>query len=409
MLAACGGGGGVTPAPAPKLTVTGTASEGELIVGKAVRLKDINGKLAAGANTDATTGNYSIDVSDLTAPFLLTVTGTNGAYLSLARADGTANLNPITTIVVALAGGTSDAEALFTNITPSQLTAINTNYTAKSALVTTSLQAVLPTGVTALSYFTGTVTAGTGMDALFDNYQLTIHPADGITVKTKGVSAVTVLTIPAATVSANTTDPLPPINTPPVANAGSAQSVIAGAVVTLDGSASSDVNSNQLTNSWGISSKPSGSSATLSSATAVKPSFTADLPGTYVFSLAVNDGKLNSAPSTVTITAAAANVTPVANAGSAQRIVAGAVVTLDGSASSDANNDPLTYSWSLTTKPSASSTVLSSATAAKPTFTADLPGTYVFSLVVNDGKLSSDPAIVSITSIANEGSATVTW
>lgn len=58
----------------------------------------------------------------------------------------------------------------------------------------------------------------------------------------------------------------------------------------------------------------------------------------------------------------AANVAPVANAGSAQSILTGAVVTLNGSASTDANSDPLTYAWTLTSKPVGSAAVLSIST-----------------------------------------------
>jgi hypothetical protein len=193
--------------------VSGTASEGALITGRVVKLKDAYGNPAVETITN-TTGGFSIDVANLTAPFLVTVTGTNGTYISLAQTAGTANINPITTMVVALAAGTPDVSALFTGLTPAQLTTINTNYTVKSALVTTSLQAALPSGFTAGSYFTGTVTAGTGMDAMFDTYQIVVHPTNGITVKTNDASATTCLTIPVATVTANTTGPLPTINVP---------------------------------------------------------------------------------------------------------------------------------------------------------------------------------------------------
>ena len=43
-----------------------------------------------------------------------------------------------------------------------------------------------------------------------------------------------------------------------------------------------------------------------------------------------------------------ANHAPVANAGSAQTVFKASTVTLDGSASSDADGDQLTYSWAQT-------------------------------------------------------------
>jgi hypothetical protein len=81
-------------------------------------------------------------------------------------------------------------------------------------------------------------------------------------------------------------------------------------------------------------------------------------------------------------------------------VVAGSAVTLDGSASSDANSDPLTYAWTLTSKPAGSTAALSSATSAKPTFTADVAGTYVGTLTVNDGKVNSTAAVAAVTSSA---------
>jgi hypothetical protein len=100
---------------------------------------------------------------------------------------------------------------------------------------------------------------------------------------------------------------------------------------------------------------------------------------------------------TETIRSKNIQVAPVAKAGKNQSLALGALVTLDGTASGDANGDALTYAWTLTSKPPGSNAALSSATASKPTFTADVAGTYVFSLVVNDSKVSSNSGTVNIT------------
>ncbi len=86
-------------------------------------------------------------------------------------------------------------------------------------------------------------------------------------------------------------------------NAGPNQAVTAGDLVTLTGAGSTDSNGNPLTYAWTLTSKPAGSTATLTGATTVNPTFTADLAGEYVASLVVNDGVVNSSPSTVTVTA----------------------------------------------------------------------------------------------------------
>ena len=186
-------------------------------------------------------------------------------------------------------------------------------------------------------------------------------------------------------------------NTAPVSDAGPVQNVTTGTLVTLDGSGSSDANGDTLTYSWSFTSKPASSAAALSSAAVVSPTFTADKDGAYVLSLVVNDGRVSSTADTVTITAATANSAPVANAGIDQNVATSSVVTLDGSGSSDANGDTLTYSWSFTSKPASSAAALSSAAVVSPTFTADKDGAYVLSLVVNDGRVSSTADTVTIT------------
>ncbi len=173
----------------------------------------------------------------------------------------------------------------------------------------------------------------------------------------------------------------------PVANAGPDRTVLTGTLVTLDGSGSSTSNGVSPTFRWSFTSMPAGSAASLSSTTAVHPTFTPDLDGTYVISLVVNDAQTDSAADTVTITAT--NASPIANAGPDQTVLKGTLVTLDGSGSNDANGDPLAYMWSITSMPAGSAAALSSTTAIHPTFTPDLDGTYVISLVVNDGKMAS--------------------
>ncbi|MDY6793291.1 MAG: Ig-like domain-containing protein [Thermodesulfobacteriota bacterium] len=94
-----------------------------------------------------------------------------------------------------------------------------------------------------------------------------------------------------------------PVNDPPVANAGTDQSVNTGDTVNLDGTLSSDVDGNNLNYQWSFVTLPSGSSAALSDPAAANPTFTADVAGTYELQLVVNDGTVDSPPDMVTITA----------------------------------------------------------------------------------------------------------
>lgn len=90
------------------------------------------------------------------------------------------------------------------------------------------------------------------------------------------------------------------------------------------------------------------------------------------------------------------NQTPVANAGPDQTVSVDDTVTLDGSGSSDADGDPLTYQWLFVSQPEGSAASLSDLSAVNPAFVVDVAGTYVVQLIVNDGTVDSDPDTVTI-------------
>ena len=177
-----------------------------------------------------------------------------------------------------------------------------------------------------------------------------------------------------------------------------------GQTVQLDGSGSSDADGDPLTYRWALTTRPAGSQATLANATTVAPTFVVDQLGTYVAQLIVNDGTFDSLPDTVTL---AGEARPVANAGPDQTVFVGQTVQLDGSGSSDADGDPLTYRWALTTRPAGSQATLTNATTVAPTFVVDQLGTYVAQLIVNDGTFDSLPDTVTLAGearpVANAG------
>jgi hypothetical protein len=187
------------------------------------------------------------------------------------------------------------------------------------------------------------------------------------------------------------------LNAAPIAVTSPAQSVLVGAVVQIDGLGSSDPNRDELLYKWSMVTKPTGSSADVLSKDKVRTEFTADVPGVYVVGLTVNDRSLSSDMVAVTITASAANGPPTAVAGPAQNVLKGAVVKLDGSGSSDPNGDPLNYRWAVVSAPVGSSASLNDDKVAKPTFTADVSGVYVLSLIVSDATLKSELSTVTVT------------
>jgi hypothetical protein len=125
------------------------------------------------------------------------------------------------------------------------------------------------------------------------------------------------------------------------------------------------------------------------------PTLVIDAHGTYEIELVVNDGEADGVPDTVLL--AVGNVAPVADAGPDQAAFVGDAVTLDGSASHDADGDSLTYRWTLVDRPADSTTDLSESTAVTPTLVIDAHGSYVVELVVNDGFEDSAPDAVALT------------
>ena len=125
--------------------------------------------------------------------------------------------------------------------------------------------------------------------------------------------------------------------------------------------------------------------------------------GDYKLKLTVSDG-YESVSQEVTVSYSAENVAPVANAGGAKSLEIRETATLDGSGSYDGNEDAITYTWKLLSKPENSTAELSDSTVAKPDFTPDQVGDYLFSLTVNDGEFTSEADMVRLSASATGSS-----
>ena len=179
----------------------------------------------------------------------------------------------------------------------------------------------------------------------------------------------------------------------PIANAGVDQNIYTGTNVVLDGSASSDIDGRILNYTWTFTLKPTASTAILSNTTSMQPTFTADMDGVYVVSLVVNASSSYSIADTIKVTA---NSAPVADAGPDQIVYINSIVTLDGSNSHDPENSPLSYIWSIVSKPNLSNDLLDDNYIVNPTFTPSVEGNYTIELIVNDGEQNSTIDSVSI-------------
>ena len=192
------------------------------------------------------------------------------------------------------------------------------------------------------------------------------------------------------------------VNRPPVADAGADQSIAEGSPVTLDGSASFDIDNDVIDFAW---TQVSGPAVTLTGANTANPTFDAPyfeaggatgVVATLVFELLVDDEFPADAPAdgytldnvrdTVTIEITNTNNLPVASAGTDQTVDEGTSVTLDGSLSSDPDSDALAYSWTQVGGPPV---VLSAGDTATPNFTAPFVSAggadLEFQLSVDDG------------------------
>lgn len=188
-------------------------------------------------------------------------------------------------------------------------------------------------------------------------------------------------------------------NLRPIAEAGADQSVVQiGSIIQLNGSASYDDDGHvPLSYAWSLLEKPTTSNATLSSSNTPTPLFTADTNGDYLFQLVVQDSLLAaSTPDRVRVSFN--NVAPTCDAGGNQSVNLGATVILDGSHTVDANGDPLTFTWSLVSRPAGSVSALANAAHNIAQITPDQPGTYVASLSASDGRVTcvSSTALIQV-------------
>lgn len=162
--------------------------------------------------------------------------------------------------------------------------------------------------------------------------------------------------------------------------------------IVLDGSLSSDANGDELIYIW---RQESGTPVVLNNSNTSQPYFVPEVPGNYVFSLAVSDGVSESKKAYVNvIVLTPSNLPPHAVIVPVPaRVKAGNTIILDGSLSRDPEYGELSFNWEQISGPAI---YLTNASNKKVTITPQDPGVYSFKLNVSDGVNTSSSNITFI-------------
>lgn len=195
------------------------------------------------------------------------------------------------------------------------------------------------------------------------------------------------------------------INQPPTANAGGNKNIqLPVHQVSVSGAASTDPDGTVSSYAWSIISKPSGSNPSITSASSAITVIGAHTSGrdtleqgTTVVRLTVTDnGGATSTQDINIVVNAAANFSPVANAGPDVAVTLPGIATLLGNNSRDPDGTISTYAWSQISGPNTAT--IETGSSANTSILNAIAGTYVFRLTVTDnsGATATDDVTVTV-------------
>jgi fibronectin type 3 domain-containing protein len=176
MLASCGGGGsqGVSSE-----VVSGVAATGAPLAGE-TRIKDSSTPAREKTTVIGSDGSFAFDVSDMQGPFILRATGsaqgTNYTLYSFAEKSGTANINPLSSALVANAAGVDDPAEIYERPAPATLEKIKSGLPdAVAALRSVIKRLLLLYGAENAHPIKDLYRANhEGLDGMFDNVKITL-------------------------------------------------------------------------------------------------------------------------------------------------------------------------------------------------------------------------------------------
>lgn len=321
------------------------------------RAFSLMGKIAVNAGVDVELATYSrtaagggmVDVfaASIEAPQALEVSGTGffptrmqgraGRYFARVAYTGAGAPGNITVT------NTSDVPASAQTLRPVDVVTATAGYNADTQTLTVTAQSSDQVGAPALTVTGFGPVPAAGVLTLSS----IVAPPARITVTSAAGGSITVPVMISGAAHA-------PI--PVQAAAGADQTVLVGGAVTLNGTGSAGP---ITAYAW---AQTAGAPVTLAGAGTATAAFTApNVPGDLLFTLTVT-GPGGPATSTVAVHVTDTAPVPVADAGPDQAVAQGAIVMLDGSASTGATQ----YNWE---QVAGVAVVLRGATTAQPTFT----------------------------------------
>lgn len=190
-------------------------------------------------------------------------------------------------------------------------------------------------------------------------------------------------------------------NQPPVAAPGGPYSGTVGTPISFNGAGSSDPDGSIVTYAWAFGDGATATGPTPSHAYATS----AGSPFTVSLTVTDNLGASSTATTTATISegGGGGNQSPIARPGGPYAGSTGAVITFDGSASSDPDGSIVSYAWNFGDGATGSGAVASHSYAAAGSYTATL------TVTDNSGAQNSATASVTISDGGGGGGQPFTW
>jgi hypothetical protein len=176
IIAGCGSGGGTSAS-----TVSGVAATGAPMSGTAY-LKDSAGNPEMSTPINPQTGTFAFDVSGKTPPFMIRA----GSLYSMGGGSGTANINPLSHLMVADMAGfgnMSTMNSFYKNPNGTTMRTMFSNMSTSRLHLRQTMGPLLNAyGVANADPISAPYTIGQGLDLMFDNVKMSIDQYGNVTM-----------------------------------------------------------------------------------------------------------------------------------------------------------------------------------------------------------------------------------